>query len=298
MGYGTTGFAAAVTLLMVLAPASAGGIHATKVYVPGYKHTVSQPNSYWSVSGCGKAKTSTAKWNAHTGTITTADSASGSTCGKSLGTVGGSGYASAQSGISVAVPFSVSSNGNHSVASAWSITLATSSSYTAGACPAKNVNYHPALYQYSYAECEAYTFLEFQVSGSVQDLSNSSWYGNYSYGFTYNETGWQNYTDCYNYGTPTCTNNSGPFGYHYGYGYNEAGFSAFSFSGTTGVTLWNNGTKMVKGHHYVLDLNIYVYASADAIQANLLGPWAGSAVAAINMATLGNGASLSSITVV
>ncbi|MCI4331330.1 MAG: hypothetical protein L3K19_05730 [Thermoplasmata archaeon] len=297
MSIGTAGFATAVTLLMVLAPASAGGIHALKVYTPTYKHTVNQPGAYWSVSGCAKAKVTTAKWSAVSGTVKAAASTSASTCGKSLGTVGGSSYANGESYMTVGIPVMVGSSGNHSVASSWTLSLGTTSSYTSSACPAKNVNYHPALNSYSYAYCEAGTYLSVDVSSSITDLSNSSWYGNYSYGDSYNESAYENYTECYNYGTPTCYNGTS---YHYAntYGYNEAGFSAFTWNGATTFSLWNNGTHMVKSHHYVLVISVYFSTEAFAEQANLLGPWAGSAVASMNGATLGNGATLNSVSIV
>jgi len=297
MAFGTTGFAAAVTLLMVLSPA-AGAAVPLKVYAPAYKHTVSQSGTSVSQSGCGKAKATLAAWHALTGTVTAADSSSAKTCGKSLGYVGGSSSGFAESSIEVAIPFAVGHGGNNSIGSSFTVNVASSQSFTASACPAKNVNYNPALYQYSYGYCEAGVYTSFSVSASVQDLNNNSWYAhNYSYAYSFNESGWENYTDCYNYGTPSCSNTTGPFGYAYSYGYNDPGFSTFTLNGATSFSLWTNGTMMVKGHHYVLIVSLYVYGEAFADQANLLGPWSGSALATINMATLGNGATLNSLTV-
>ncbi|MCI4331329.1 MAG: hypothetical protein L3K19_05725 [Thermoplasmata archaeon] len=297
MTIGTAGFATAVTLLMVLAPVSAGGVHALKVYTPAYKHTVNQPGAYWSVSGCAKSKVTTAKWGASTGTLTGAASSSASTCGKSLGTVGGSSYANAESYMEVGIPVSVGSTGNHAVASSWTATVAASSSHSSGTCPARNINYHPALNSYSYAYCEAGSYVSFEIFSQLHDLTNSSWNSNYSYVDAYNESAYENYTYCYNYGTAYCYNNTG-YSYAGAYGYNAGGFSAFAWNSATTFSLWNNGTNMVKSHHYVLIITVYVNTDAFAEQANLLGPWTGNAIATLNAATLGNGATLNSISIV
>jgi hypothetical protein len=296
MALGTTGFATAVMLIMVLAPASASLVNRSTVLTPAYKGTVTQASTYLSTYGCGKAKATPAKWNAKTGLITGSDSASGATCGKSLGYVGGSGSGDGESGIEVAIPFHAAHNGNNSIGSSWSVSIASSSSYSAGVCPAKNINYHPALYAYSYAYCEAGISTEFEIFVQLQDLQNSSWHGNFSEGYSYNDTYFENYTECYNYGTPTCYNGTSG-SYHYAYGLNAPGFSAFTMNGATSFSLWNNGTNMVRAHHYVMVVEIYIYADAYAEQANLLGHWSGSAVASVNMATLGNGATLNSITI-
>jgi len=297
MSYGTTGFATAVALLMILSPASAGTVHSATVLSPAYTHTVTQSSMSNSIQGCAKEKVGATKWTATSGVISESDAASAKTCGKSLGYVGGYSSAYADGGIEVAIPFKVASSGNHAIDSSWTVNLATSSSYTAGACPAKNVNYNPPLYGYSYGYCEAGANLGFDVYSTVVDLTNNSWYGNYSYADSYNDSYWENYTYCYNYGTPSCSNTSGPFSYSYTYGWNDPGFSAFTWNGATSWSMWNNGTNMVKSHHYVLIVQIYCNAGAFAESANLLGPWAGSGTASLNMATLGNGATLNSVTI-
>jgi hypothetical protein len=297
LAYGSTGFMAALSLMMILAPASGGAVHSLKVYAPAYKHTVSQTNMYSSLSGCAKSKVLTPKWVATTGHMTTSEAASASTCGKSLGYVGGSSYANSQGGVEVAFPFTVATNGNHSVASSWTVNVASSWSYSYTTSCLKNVNYNPGLYQYSYAYCEAGVYTTFEAYSQLQDLSNSSWYHyNYSYAEAYNNSVFENYTYCYNYGSPYCYNYTGGT-YGSTYGYNEAGISAWTWNGGTSFTLWSNGTAMVKGHHYILILNIYVYSDVFAEKANLLGPWSGSAASSINLATLGNGATVNSVTI-
>jgi hypothetical protein len=299
MAFGSTGLAAAVTLLMVLAPASAG-VAPLKVMTPAYKHTVSQTNSYLSQSGCAKAKTVAGKWNPGSGTLTGLASSSSSSCPKVLGGVGAYSSGYAQTSMVVAVPFTVSKGGNHSISEAISVNLAESSALTTGACPAKNVNYNPPLYGSSYAYCEAGAFVEWEMYAYLADLSNNSWYNyNSSSAFAYNSSYITNYTDCYNYGTPSCSNSSYGSSYGYAYGYNAPGFSSstFMWNGATSFSMWNNGTNMVRGHHYILEVNMYVYTDTYVDAYNLLGHWAASASGLVNMATLGNGATVSSITV-
>jgi hypothetical protein len=297
MALGTTGLAAAVTLIMVLAPASGGIVSRSTVLTPAYKGTVSQPGSDISTSGCAKAKLTTAHWNAKTGLVTLADSGAAVTCGKSLGYVGGSSSAFAESYIEVAIPIHAAHNGNNTIATAWSVNIASSSTFSAPACPAKNVNYHPGLYQSSYAYCEAGAEYTVEISSSVQDLSNSSWYSNSSYVEAYNDSYMENYTDCYNYGTPTCYNYSYSNSYHASYGYNTAGVASFTPNGASSVIGYDNGTKMVRSHHYVLTFEVFVYVDDYAEKQNLLGPWAASGASTINLATLGNGATLTSVSI-
>jgi len=297
LALGTTGFATAMTLLMILAPASGALVHPSIVLTPAYKNTVASPNTYWSTSGCAMAKAAAPHWNAATGGISGADSASAKTCAKSLGGVGGSSFGDASSGMSVAIPFKVASNGNHAISTSFSVKIASSSSFTYASCPKFTVTYPPALNQYEYAYCEAGASLSMYVNLNVVDLTNSSWYGNYSYADSYNESYFENYTDCYNYGTPTCYNYSAANTYNYNYSYNAAGFTAFSWNGATTWTMWTNGTNMIKTHHYALILSISVSADTYAEYYHTLTHWAASAVGMVNMATLGNGAKINSVTI-
>jgi hypothetical protein len=297
--FGTTGITAAVTLLMVLAPVGSGAVvHPQVTLTAPYLKTTNSPNSYWDVGGCAKAKTKPGHWTPTTGAVSMMAAGMGHTCGKSFGGVGGSGYGYAGSGISIAMPFKVSKSGNHSIGQSWTVTAAMTQAFSSAACPAKNVNYHPSLYQSSYAYCESGAYISLYISASVVDLSNSSWYShNYSYADTYNDSFFENYTDCYNYTTTTCYNNSGTFSYFGSYGYNDPGFSAFTWNGATTFTLWTNGTNMVKTDHYALTVSMSISAEGFGESANLLGPWSGSGSASVNLATLGNGATLNSVTI-
>jgi len=297
LAFGTTGFAASVALLMILSPAVAG-IQTHVVLAPPYKHSASSANYYSSVSGCASAKTTKALWNAKTGTVTFADSTSARTCKGGVAGVGSSGSAYTTTGIEVAIPFTVSSSGAHSISSSLTVTIASIAALTTGGCPKPNVAYPQAMNSYAYAECYAANELSFYASAQVVDLNNGSWYGNYSYASAYNYSYWENYTYCYNYGSPACSNFTGGASYMYGYGYNYMAGAPWTFNGANSLTLWTNGTSMVRGHHYVLLLSVSDDKEAYAYQINELGFWAASASASINMATLGNGARLNSITIV
>lgn len=295
---GTTGLLATVSLLMVLAPASAGAVHPAYVLKAPYKGSVSTPNSYSYWAGCASAKSVTTKWAPLTGMVTGSNSDKAVVCKKTLGGIGSSSYGSSGTGITIGIPFKVASTGNHSIGSAVSVTLAGSSALTTSGCPAKNVNYNPPLYTSSSAGCSDSTSLNANFYAYVVDATNTSWYNsNYSYAQAYNYTYWGNSTYCYNYGTPACSNTTGGSSYGAAYAYNAPGWTGFTWAGTTVFTMWTNGTNMVKTDKFVLVLNIGLGHSASVYAYNLLAYWAGSASASINMATLGNGATLSSITI-
>ena len=176
------------------------------------------------------------------------------------------------------------------------LTLSATSALSWGACKKGTVNYHPGLYQYSASYCEVGNSATIDISASVMDLNNNSWYGNYSYAYNYTDNYWENYTSCYNYGTPTCYNNTGTHSYNFGFGWN----SVRSLNWTTGTgsfTLWSNGTKMVAGHHYVLVLYISANSNAFAAGYNLAAHFTASAKAALSCSGTTNGMNLVSVTV-
>jgi len=294
---GTTGFVAAVALLMVLSPA-AGATHPNSVLKAPYKGSVSSPNYGTNIYGCATAKTTVPKWSATTGIATGMGAATAKPCPKALGYTGTYSDGFANGGIGVAVPFLVSTSGSHSIGIMMTVTMAPSVTFTTPACPAKKVNYHPSIGASSGGSCSVGSFVELYVSASVQDLANSSWYGNYSYAIALHSTGWENYTYCYNYGTATCYNHTGSYSSNYSYGYGVSGLSPVNWSGATTFTMWGNGTKMVTGHHYVVDFQVSTTFLASAGASNLAGPWLGSASGSLNWGTLGNGAKLDSITIV
>jgi hypothetical protein len=105
------------------------------------------------------------------------------------------------------------------------------------------------------------------------------------------------YSYCYNYGTPGCSNFTGGSSFGSAYGYSSSGWGAWTWSGSTPVTMWNNATSMKSSDKYQLRFFIYLSHGASTFAYNLAAAWAASASASINMATLGNGATLGSITI-
>jgi hypothetical protein len=222
----------------------------------------------------------------------------GKTC-KAYGNYGGGGSGYGSSGMEVLIPFKVATTGNHSLASSWTVKLASVKSFTYGGCPAKNVNYFPPYGQNSYGQCYDSASISWSASSWVTDVSNSSWYSyNYSSGYAYNNSYFDNYTSCYNYGTPSCYNSSYGSNYSYIYPYNAPGFTTFTWNGATSFTFWNNATNMKKTDSYALVFDVYLYVDGSASGTHLLTPWAVTAGGSINMATLGNGATLNSVSIV
>jgi hypothetical protein len=288
----------AVTMLMVLSPVSAGAtVHPATVLKAPYKGTTSSPNWYGGVTNCGVAKGSAGKWVPLTGAITGTDTSSAKTCGKNVGG-GSSGYWSA--GVTVAIPIKILTTANHSIGISMSLAVTSASSYAHGLCPTKHITYPPALYSYESAGCQAAAYLYLDLGAYLVDLTNSSWYHyNYTSLYAYNDSGWSNYSSCYNYGTPSCYNSSGNFSYHGAFGYNAPGAATCGLTGTCTFTLWSNSTApMPRTDRWAVE--IYFYSSADsyASYSNVAGPFVGSAAASINMATLGNGAKVTSVTIV
>ena len=132
----------------------------------------------------------------------------------------------------------------------------------------------------------------------VVDGMNSSWYSNSSYANAYNDSYTENYTDCYNYGTPTCYNFTGSNNVSSSYSYNAPGFSAFTWSAATSWSMWTNGTNMIKTHHYYLIISVSTSADSFAEFYHTLGSFSGSGSGMVNMATLGNGAKVHSVTII
>jgi len=298
---GTTGLAMAVTMLMVLSPVSAGAtVHPATVLKAPYKGTTSSPNWYGSATNCGVAKGSAGKWVPTTGGITASDSASAKTCGKNIGYVGGGSYAYWSAGVTIAIPIKILTTANHSIGVSFTLTVASAQSYSHGLCPTKFITWPPAKYTYESAGCQTYADVYFDLGANLIDITNSSWYHhNYTYVDVYNDSYWSNYSSCYNYGTPSCYNQSGNYSYHGAYSYNAPGATTCSLSGTCTFTMWTNSTApMPRTDRWMLEIYLYTSADASASYSNVAGPFVGSAAASVNMATLGNGAKVTSVTVV
>jgi hypothetical protein len=296
LALGTTGLAAAVTLMMVLAPAAAGGITHPTILKPTYKGT-STPNSFVSLYGCAGAKASAPKWNAKTGNVSISNVVAAKTCPASLAGVGGTSSAFSTYGMTMAIPFVVTT-GSHSIAESWTVKIASAHTNTVGGCPSPTWSYPPALNSYDLSYCESASGVSFNANAAIVDLNNNSWYSNYSYAAAYDNGFWENFTYCYNYGTPACANTTGSFPSTYSYWGNTVGFSAWAWNGVTTFTMYTNGTNMVRGHVYVLIVTISDDKNAYVTAYNEKGHWTASAAAAVNMAPPSNGAKLNSITIV
>ena len=301
---GALGLTAVVALLMALTTATAMplGVRPNLVLSAPYHATVTSPTTSVVNSGCSAAAASPAKWLAGTGLIHAAVTTSAKACmpiGGLAARGAGGGTATSTTQMQVAIPFTVSTNGTHSVVSSWTVTLSTVQTSTVGGCPTSRVHAHQPFAQFATSLCQDLAGFTFGVSATLFDESNLTWTGyTTSSAASYNSSGWENYTYCENYGTPLCANFTGPTGSVYSTGTNDPGFSAFTFAGTSSFSLWNNGTAMVANHHYLLIVTLGLSANCYAFNSNVRSVWNATASASINMSTGGNGALLNSITVV
>lgn len=291
--------AAGVVLLIVLGPLGATAKSPPpRVYVPAYRGTLSSPTTQTGASACARAFQGPPKWFPALGTINESDSSSAKACAKTAGYVGAYSSAYSSASIYVVIPIKVPANGNHSIETNWTLTLSTVQSWTVGGCPKANLSFPVPSSSSESAYCTNQELVDIYLTAYLVDLSNASYTGGgYAYAADYNNSGWQNQSYCYNYGTPGCSNSTGPFNYSNNYGYNDPGWSAFRWNGVTKFGLWTNGTNMLRSDRWVVELNLYKDTQAQAGAYNVLGPWPGVAKALINMGTLGNSAKIDSITV-
>jgi hypothetical protein len=272
---GSTGLLASVTLLLVLAPAGMGmAVHSlgTKTIVAPYKGATSLSNS-WSVNGCGKAKVvSMAMFNLKTGSGGFSDSASGKTCGKTFGGVGGygSGYAGGTISMAIKLPGKTAGiSGATSVVATWALMDSGVTSLSPGKCSFSAGASFQLCETYADAYVYAYPYIVDQTNNTY---SYPSTYWSGMYNDSYNET------YCY---SGTC--------YNYSYG------ASGSFSNSVTHAWFFNVSGMTSAHTYVLLMSLYGGASAGVYLYNAkMTAAAGSA--SLNFATLGNGATLTSIT--
>jgi hypothetical protein len=292
--------AAAVTMLMLSSPLSAGGaVHPSGVVLKApYKATVNVPQTGTYTYGCALEKSTVPKWSGTTGIVTSSASASAHSCTRLLGYLGTASDAQTLPSITVGVPFRVGSNGNHSLALQFTVGLSTATSYTTNSCKL-NVNYMPAAYHSSYGYCEDGRSTNFNIGAGMFDLDNSTWY-NYTgaYVAEYNQSFWENYSYCSSPAFPTCYNSNGSFGYSANNSVNAQGLSSFTWNGVTTLTLWVNGSAMARTHHYMVVFAVGTTVEAWAAKVNVAGSWTGSASASINMGTSGNGVKLNSVIIV
>ena len=248
---------------------------------PPYKGAVSQVYNSSSTGGCGAVGKVVVKavWSPVTGIGHFADAGAAKSCAKSLAGIGGSSSGSGNGQFDVAVPVHIGTTGAHSVASTWSFKWTTSESLTVkGKCPAVKMSSTGYGYQYCSAYASAYlsgySYLVDTTNGSYI-YSTSYWSGVSNYSDTYNDT------YCYNF---NCTSYNNTFG------------TPGSSSGSTTFTWWFNGT-MVKSHHYALVAYIYGAGYAGVSGYPNAGYKGSSGSGMVNLATLGNGAKLTGISI-
>jgi hypothetical protein len=294
------GFLAAVALLIVVAPVAAGAAHPTAVLKAPYKGTASNPSAYSGHSGCASVSGTAGKWVAKTGAITGSGSGTAKTCGRGVGSVGNYNFGYWSSQVVIAIPFKVLTTANHSVAINVSLSVASSQAYSHGLCPTKIVTYPPPLYSYQSAGCSTLSYNLVALNAYLVDLSNATWYKTtYSYVSVYNDSGWNNQTNCYNYGTPSCSNSTGNFSYQGVSNGNAPGSAACSLNGACTFTMWTNSTvPMPRGDRWMLDFELYTSQNAYAYASSVNGPFIGSASASADAATSGHGAKINSVTIV
>lgn len=295
---GAAGLATIALVVVLVLPNTAGMVARPLLVVKApYKGSYNSPYYSAVASGCASGKIVEAKWAKLSGIVRASVSASSKTC-RVLGGGNAGGTATSITSINVEIPFLVASSGKHSVASSWTISLASIQLQTSGHCPRNWVNPFPPLGNSEGALCQDSAGLAITLSEAMMDLNNFAWYTfNSSSADSYNTAGWENSTSCFNYGTPSCSNYTGSTGYAYSTGSNDPGFNGYNFNGSTSLTLWNNATGMVSGHRYVLMITIGITATSYAFMYNLKRMWTASGTASLNMATLSNGAKLNSVTI-
>jgi len=147
-------------------------------------------------------------------------------------------------------------------------------------------------YAAAYSTCAAYSEVSIFSYIFITDQSNSTW-GTYGYGYAiggfldyYNYTSVQNYSQNY-------------AGTHYGGNYSSGNLSG-SFTGTTvqsSMIALSGTSSIVKTDVYVAQIYFSVSADTGAYVQSAHSTGAASAAASVNMGTLGNGATLGSISI-
>jgi hypothetical protein len=258
-------------------------------------------NSY-SVAGCAKESTSQ-KWSfsLKTGVGRFAASTSGSTCPGILAELGVSSISSAGGGFISVIPVKIA-GGRHNVSLGYTAAWSQSGAISSGACPSHPFHYVDPTngsYDYNgssgYCLAEAVTYLSFYAQ--VFDITNRSYFAQSggqavygSYFGVYNYSFAENYTDvywiCYGpgyTGSPYCSN------YNFTY---TTPLVSWLTSGSAQDNVWVNATGFVASHHYAL-----VLRGASAVTIYVVGAPHATARADLNFGTLGNGITISSVTV-
>jgi len=266
----TGGGAAVVALLMAMAPAT--GAVAPKVTLKSpYAGTLASTGNSGNIGGCSAKVTNPVKgtWNSKNGSITMSGTAKSAAC---PGVNQGSG-AGISNYVTVAIPIPITANGTHTVTVLWNWHVSEPTSLKVGGkCPSPVLN----AYGYGYSYCSASAYASINGYLHIEDLTNgTTWYpSNYWSGAT---NGSNTYTNEYCY--------SGTCNFYNSTGHTVGGLGASSF------TWWINAT-LSKGDKVIVVLEVNGNANTGEN-----GYPAGTASAAYNLATLGNGGKVASITV-
>lgn len=270
--------AAAVSALLLVAPAGSGvAPHAVFLKAP-YKTATWIP--YWSVytGGCGSAKIlNRPAWSGATGIGSFAFTAQSKGCHQTIGNIHPSSQGSAGGQFDLALPVHFSKSGGHLVTVNWTLSLQTNQSISAaGTCVP------PKASQNIY--CSAASSINDYGYGYLRDLTNGSTVPSSNYwGGISNSSYMQSTVYCYQ---GTCG-----YGYALGRSWNGGNLNG----NTTFQWVMNaSGTSSINAtHQYVLE--IYFSAGGATGEYNY---GSGYATASQNMATNGHGWKLNFIKIV
>ncbi|HZY70566.1 MAG TPA: hypothetical protein VFF67_06285 [Thermoplasmata archaeon] len=274
---------AGVALLVLIAPLAVGASAPTVLRAP-YKHTTVSYGSGYTYSGCARASIPRSPyWLPTTGLAGFSERAVANACPPLLGGIGSDSVGSYTASFDPNVPIHFTTNGGHVVTVNWSLTVAvrTAASIT-GTCPlAQPVK----VGQYSYSDCYAATLIDLGVFANLHDITNGSyvystmnWYGMYNYSVQYNDS--------------SCSGAACNY-------YNNSYGSFVNFTGTIGSAWVFNASgyqSINASHKYEIRMSLNGWGYAE-----LFGyPYGYSAArltSFINAGTLGNGWTLTSITI-
>ncbi|HEV2317060.1 MAG TPA: hypothetical protein VGV89_05750 [Thermoplasmata archaeon] len=286
----------AVASLVFAATAVAAGPIGTPL--PG---TVVLQNGY-SQMGCAKVHTAK-KWSfsLKTGVGAFAGSASANTCPGILEALGVDSVGTIDGGVLAVVPIAIGS-GNHNVSVGYTAKWAQSASIGSTTCPSRAFHYIDASngsydYNGSAGTCVATAQVYLSIYAQVFDVTNRSYFAQSGGRFVlggyfgaYNFTLLENYTSidwvCYGpgyIGSPYCVTSNTTY---------QTPTTSWSNSGTAQDNIWVNSTRFVPAHHYAL-----IFSASASVSVYAEGSPHAFARASLNLGTLGNGLSVSSVTV-
>lgn len=257
-----------MALVMVLAPVGSATLLHTTVLKAPYKHLLVATFSNTAQVACGKDRvTAQPHFTPKTGKGGFSDTASDGACAGLPTNIAN--YGSASSQVSIVLPIKLFRS-HVNIAVNWTFTLALSEKFTPGTCKVStNATYGCNELAEAFVAGDAYLY----------DTYNNSIYfsSNFWPGITNLS---ENSTSC---SGGTCSTASFPG-------------STGAFSGTVNIVWYVNATALNTSQGFILEVDLFGGASAvmDAYNTYVVG---GAAQATVNFATLGNGATLNSITI-